>query len=152
MYRMWEAGVSTMIWFKLRDDRVPKGSTYGASFQGGIYFNTTSLYKNEKTKPVLQVLRFPFVAVPEAGRISVWGRTPSSTSRQVTIQLRRGKKWVKTASVHANSHGLFRLRLKGRHGKTMRAVVSGYPASYPFTAVGTKDVPVNPFGGGIKGK
>lgn len=150
MYRMWEAGVSTMIWFKLRDD--PKIGSWGGSFQGGIYYRTTSLYKNEKAKPVASVLRFPFVAVPEAGRISVWGRTPSSSSRRVTIQLRKGKRWIKTASVQAGSHGIFRLRLKGRHGKTMRAVVSGYAPSHPFTAVSTKDVPVNPFGGSIKGK
>jgi hypothetical protein len=146
MYRMWQADISAMVWFKLRDD--PFNGDWGAGFQGGAFLNTTDLYANEQRKPVADVLRFPFVAVPEGGRVSVWGRTPHSRSGKVTIELKQGSAWRSIANLNAGSHGIFRLRLNGRHGATLRARVAGSPASYPFKAVHTSDVPVRPFGGG----
>jgi hypothetical protein len=145
MYRMWQTGIDTMVWFKLRDD--PFNGDWGAGFQGGMFLNTTALYSNEKRKPVADVLRFPFAAVPEGGRVSVWGRTPRSRGGKVTIEMAKGSGWVSIAKVSAGSHGIFRLKLNGRRGARLRARV-GSAASYPFTAVGTKDVPVRPFGGG----
>ena len=145
MYRMWLSGIETMVWFKLRDD--PFNGDWGAGFQGGMFRNTTALYSNEKRKPVADVLRFPFSAVPEGGGVSVWGRTPRSRGGKVTIQMKRGSGWVSIAKVNAGSHGIFRLKLNGRRGARLRAL-SGGSASYPFTAVATKDVPVRPFGGG----
>jgi hypothetical protein len=93
-----------------------------------------------------EVLRFPFVAVPERGRVSVWGRTPRSSSGRVTIQLRQGSKWRAIAKISANRHGLFRLRLAGRRGALLRARADGQ-ASHPFKAVPTPDVIVKAFGG-----
>jgi hypothetical protein len=145
MYRMWQSNIDTMIWFKLRDDGF--NGDWGAGFQGGIYLNTVDLYANEKRKPVADVVRFPFSAVPEGGRVSVWGRTPHSKSGKVTIEMKRGSGWVSIANVSAGSHGIFRLKLNGRHGARLRAR-SGGSTSYPFTAVATKDMPVRPFGGG----
>jgi hypothetical protein len=145
MYRMWQSDIDTMVWFKLRDD--PMNGDWGASFQGGIFLNTTTRYADEKRKPVAEVLRFPFSAVPEGGRVSVWGRTPRSRGGKVTIEMAKGSGWISIAKVNAGSHGIFRLKLNGRHGARLRARV-GSNASYPFTAVHTKDVPVRPFGGG----
>ncbi|MEA2436280.1 MAG: polysaccharide biosynthesis protein PslG [Thermoleophilaceae bacterium] len=145
MYRMWQSDVSTMVWFKLRDD--PFNGDWGAGFQGGMFLNTTALYANEKPKPVADVIRFPFAAVPEGGRVSVWGRTPRSRGGKVTIEMAKGSGWVSIAKLNAGSHGIFRLKLNGRRGARLRARTSG-SASYPFTAVQTKDVPVRPFGGG----
>jgi hypothetical protein len=146
MYRMWQSDVSMMVWFKLRDD--PFNGDWGAGFQGGLYFNTTPRYADEQAKPVADVIRFPFAAVPEGGRVSVWGRTPRSRGGKVAIEMSRGSGWVSIAKVQANSHGLFRLRLNGRRGATLRARVAGSPASRPFTDVHTSDVAVRPFGGG----
>ncbi|HEY0633503.1 MAG TPA: cellulase family glycosylhydrolase [Thermoleophilaceae bacterium] len=146
MYRMWQSDVSTMFWFKLRDD--PFNGDWGAGFQGGMFLNTTALYANEKRKPVADVLRFPFAAVPEGGRVSVWGRTPKSRAGKVTIEMAKGSSWISIAKVGANSHGLFRLKLNGRRGARLRARAAGSPASYPFSAVHTTDMPVRPFGGG----
>jgi cellulase (glycosyl hydrolase family 5) len=146
MYRMWETGIDTMIWFKLRDD--PFNGDWGSSFNGGIFLNTTELYSNEARKPAADVLGFPFVAVPEGGRVSVWGRTPRSRGGKVTIDMKKGSGWTSIAKVNAGSHGVFHLRLNGRRGTTLRARVSGSPASSEFKAVPTKDVPVRPFGGG----
>jgi hypothetical protein len=61
--------------------------------------------------------------------------------------MRRGGGWVSIAKVSAGSHGIFKLKLNGRRGTRLRAKV-GSSASYPFTAVATKDVAVRPFGGG----
>jgi hypothetical protein len=65
----------------------------------------------------------------------------------VTIEMAKGSGWVSIAKLNAGSHGIFRLKLNGRRGARLRARTSG-SASYPFTAVQTKDVPVRPFGGG----
>ena len=145
MYRMWQTGIDTMIWFKLRDD--PFKGDWGSNFDGGIFLNTTALYSNEQRKPAAEVLRFPFSAVPEGGRVSVWGRTPRSRGGKVTIEMAKGGGWVSIAKVNAGSHGIFRLKLNGRRGTTLRARVAGSPASYAFKAVPTKDVPVRAFGG-----
>src|SRR3954465_12158721 len=88
MYRMWQSNISTMVWFKLRDD--PFNGDWGASFQAGLFLNTTDMYSNEKRKPAADVLRFPFSAVPEHGRVSVWGRTPRSRRGKITIEMRKG--------------------------------------------------------------
>ena len=145
MYRMWQSGVSMMVWFKLRDDLF--NGDWGAGLQGGLYFNTSALYADERAKPAAAVLRFPFVAVPSGGRVSVWGRTPTSRRAKVAIELQRGSGWTKIATVNASDHGVFSLKLNGRRGATLRARVPGAPPSYPFKATPTKDVPVRPFGG-----
>jgi Cellulase (glycosyl hydrolase family 5) len=145
MYRMWQADVSMMVWFKLRDDLF--NGDWGAGLQGGIYFNTTALYADEQAKPAADVLRFPFVAVPESRRVSVWGRTPRSRGGKVAIDLRQGAGWTRIATIRANGHGLFRVVLDGRRGATLRARVAGAAPSRPFQATNTTDVPVRPFGG-----
>jgi hypothetical protein len=145
MYRMWQSDIETMVWFKLRDDLF--NGDWGAGFQGGMFLNTTALYSNEKRKPVADVLTFPFSAVPEGSRVSVWGRTPRSRGGKVTIEMKRGGGWVSIAKVNAGSHGIFRLKLNGRRGARLRAR-AGSATSYPFTAVSTKDMAVRPFGGG----
>jgi hypothetical protein len=145
MYRMWQSDIPTMVWFKLRDDLF--NGDWGAGYQGGMFRNTTALYANEKRKPVADVLDFPFAAVPEGGRVSVWGRTPRSRGGKVTIEMAKGGGWISIAKVSAGPHGVFHLKLNGRRGARLRARVGG-DSSYPFTAVGTKDVPVRPFGGG----
>jgi hypothetical protein len=145
MYRMWQSDIPMMVWFKLRDDLF--NGDWGAGYQGGLFLNTTNRYADEKRKPAADVIRFPFVAVPEGGRVSVWGRTPRSRGGKVAIEMAKGSGWISIAKVNAGSHGIFRLKLNGRRGARLRARVGGN-ASYPFTAVGTQDVPVRPFGGG----
>lgn len=146
MYRMWQSRVSMMVWFKLRDDPAPDDGNWGGSFQAGIFENTTPLYRDEREKPVGQVLRFPFSAVPEGKRIAVWGRTPDSRRHPVRIEQKRGKKWVRVATARAGAHGVFLLRLRGHRGALLRGRVGG-SESLPFKAVRTRDVRVNAFGG-----
>jgi hypothetical protein len=145
MYRMWRSDVSLMVWFQLRDV-VPAGDNWGGTFQQGIYFNTTPLYRDERVKPVARVLRFPFVALPEGEGVALWGRTPRMRAGTVAVERRKGAKWVRAVTLHANAHGLFRRRLAGHRGALFRAR-SGSATSYPFKATRTRDVRVKPFGG-----
>ncbi|MDQ5808958.1 MAG: glycoside hydrolase family 5 protein, partial [Actinomycetota bacterium] len=91
-YRMWAHGVSTLIWFQLRDN--PNGTfEWGQTFQSGLYFETTTRYADEKAKPGLRAFRFPFVALPAGRGIRIWGRTPDSAAGQVVVERRRGSRW-----------------------------------------------------------
>jgi hypothetical protein len=146
MYRMWQSGISTMVWFKLRDDPAPPDGNWGGTFQGGIFENTADLYRDEKEKPVGKVLSFPFSAVLEGRRVAVWGRTPSSRRATVRIERQRGNRWVRVATVRAGTHGVFFKRLAGNRGALLRARVGGSD-SLPFKTVRTPDIRVNAFGG-----
>lgn len=144
-YNMWRSDVSTAVWFQLRDN--PKGTfTWGQTWQSGLFFRTTAKYADERAKPVRQVIRFPFVALPSGRRAALWGRVPSGSKATVAIERRSGKKWVRVTSVGTNANGLFRRTISGNRGATLRARV-GSEASVPFKVERTKDVQVRPFGG-----
>lgn len=143
-YRMWRQGASLIVWFQLRDD--PKATAWGDSFQAGLFFRTTDLYADEKAKPLAQVIRFPFVALPSGRGVAIWGRAPGGIAQKVAIERRKGSRWVRVKTLQANSHGLFTARLRGGRGLLYRAR-SGDTASFSFDAVRTRDVRASPFGG-----
>jgi hypothetical protein len=144
-YNMWRSDVSTVVWFQLRDN--PRGTfTWGQTWQSGLFFRTTANYRDEKAKPVRQVVRFPFVALPRGRGATIWGRTPGSAAASVLIERRSGKRWVRVTTVKANSNGLFRRNLSGNRGATLRARV-GSEASVGFKVERTADRQVRPFGG-----
>jgi hypothetical protein len=146
LYRMWQQGVSLVVWFQLRD-QVPEDGDFRNTFQSGLYFNTTRSYADERAKPVAQVIRFPFVALPEGRGVVLWGRAPGGLAARVTIERRAGKGWQRLAVVRAGSHGIFRRSVsRGSRGALLRARV-GTVASVPFQAIHTLDHRVNPFGG-----
>jgi hypothetical protein len=123
-YNMWRSDVSLAVWFQLRDN--PKGDfTWGQTWQSGLFFRTTDRYANEQRKPVHQVVRFPFVALPARGGATVWGRLPSARKGTAVIERRSGKKWVRVTSLRSNSSGLFRRTLRGNRGATLRARLFG---------------------------
>lgn len=145
LYRMWRHGVSLVVWFQLRDN--PRGSfTWGQTFQSGLYFRTAARYADERAKPALTAFRFPFVALPTRGGVTLWGRTPDSGRRRVVIEQRAGRRWRRVTSVRAGAGGIFTRRLRGRRGTRLRARVGG-AASLPFDARATRNRFVNPFGG-----
>lgn len=145
LYRMWRNDVSLAVWFQLRD--IPDTRTdWGSIGQGGLFYKTTDLYANERAKPAARAFRFPFVALPGARALTVWGRTPDSRSHEVAIERRGSGRWIAVATVRANRYGIFRLRPRVLNGRVLRARI-GQTASLPFRAVPTRDVPVNAFGG-----
>jgi hypothetical protein len=148
-YRMWANGVSMVAWFQLRD--APAGPGWGYTWQAGLFERTTATtkYSNEKQKPVAQVVRFPFAAVPSGNRVTVWGRTPDAGPGSVTIEYRSNGRWRRAASLSAGAHGIFTRRLSGLRGKLVRAREASTTA-LPFKAVPTPDRAVRPFGGPIQ--
>ena len=144
LYRMWRNGASLVTWFALRDGP-PGKEAFGFAMQAGLYFRTTERYADERAKPAARAFRFPFVAVPEGGRVTVWGRTPDARRHVVTIERRRGGGWARLGRIRTNAHGIFRIRRRGVLGEVLRARVSE-TASPPFKAALTADKPVWPFG------
>jgi hypothetical protein len=144
-YNMWRSDVSLAVWFQLRDN--PKGTyTWGQTWQSGLYFRTTELYADEKAKPVLGVVRFPFVALPAGAGATVWGRTPTSAAGTVSIERLSNKKWTSVAKVKAGRYGIFRRTLAGNRGALLRARL-GSQTAVPFRVERTVDHQVLPFGG-----
>lgn len=148
LYRMWQSGVSLVVWFQLRDTPDPEDGNWRGTFQAGLYFRTTKLYKDERVKPFAHVLEFPFVALPESGGVVVWGKRPRGRRGPVVVERRAGKKWRRVVTLHSNAHGIFRSRVAVRRGSLLRARAAGQ-AARPFKAVRTKDVKVNAFGGSL---
>jgi hypothetical protein len=124
LYQMWRAGVSLATWFLLRDEPVrrPKPGGYG---QSGLYRNRrlTEELHMDRPKPALTAFRFPFVAYRRGGRVIVWGRTPTSQSGRVAIEVARKGKWTKLKTLRAGSRGIFtrRFRYRGRANAKLRA-------------------------------
>ena len=130
LHQMWISGVSLVTWFDLQDRPSP------SPYQSGLYFHSSSLEK-ARPKPVRTAFRFPFVAYLGGSTVSVWGRDATSSKVRVTIQLRHGKsgRWRTVAYVGANSHGIFRAKVRVRARKTdwLRAVAPGSGKSIPFS-------------------
>jgi hypothetical protein len=159
LYRMWRAGVSTVIWFTIRD-RPLKTSLW----QSGLYYCGKASTSDDgssgmcgagiaadEAKRSLRAFKFPFVAFASKGHVSVWGRVPPGKRRPVTIQRRstsRGS-YHAVARVTPNSAGIFRLRMRSRWTSGYYRAVAASGSSIPFSlrspAVGGK---VTPFGCG----
>ena len=145
LYRMSSAGVSTVIWFGLRDQQ--RGRSYAETYQSGLYRRAKTV-KRDRAKPALRAFRFPFVALPAGGRkVRVWGRTPSGKRGKVVLQAKfRHGGWRKAGRLRAKGSGIFTKVLRGRRPAKMRAV-SGKQKSVPFGVHRTRDVYQPPFGG-----
>jgi hypothetical protein len=144
LYRMWSAGVSTVFWFQLRDERA-SSQPFGGVFESGLYRNGGAI-ADDRAKPTLRAFRFPFVALRSGRRARVWGRTPDSGPGRVRIEsLRRGE-WRRSGTLRANRFGVFRGRLPAR-GRVhqMRARVAGN-RSQAFSLHYVGDRYVRPFG------
>jgi hypothetical protein len=141
LYRMWAAGVSLCVWFRLDDD--PLGVT---PYQSGLYFHAASL-RAERPKLTLQAFRFPFVALPKGNRILVWGRTPGGERGTVVVEQRSGSVWRRLAAPVADRYGIFSLLATGHGAGALRARrVDGTATSLPFALKSPPDRFVDPFG------
>jgi hypothetical protein len=144
-YRMWKAGVSTVLWFALRDQAL--GANPGDTYQSGLYLPAGNI-ANDTPKRALAAFQFPFVALKRRrGGIFVWGRTPGSTGGGVRIELSRGGGFRRIARLRADRNGIFTkvLRTRSRRG-SVRAKAAGQ-TSLPFSLKYVKDFYIPPFGG-----
>lgn len=127
LYLFWKQGVRVAFWLAIRDPE-PAPDAIGL----GLYF------ANGTPKPALRAFRFPLVvsrALPAAAAVSVWGITPSSGP--VTVQRRRGAKWVTVKRIAHKRPGVFTTRLQVPGKATMRAVTSSGESSLPWTVRGS---------------
>jgi len=143
LYRMWDAGVSLVTWYRLRDGP-PDGPV-----QSGLWFRCTDGIACDASKPLsLKAFRFPFVAFRSGKRhVRVWGRTPDSGPGKVVIERSRKGKWRKLRTLSVGANGVFRKRIRGpRRGRIRARLASSGEKSVGFSLKRPPDMPVNPFG------
>jgi hypothetical protein len=114
LYLFWKQGVSTAVWYLVRD----QAATYNsASYYSGVYFY------NGNPKPSLLAYQFPFLVWPNGRHATVWGISPKAGS--LTVQRRHGHSWKTLFKFRISAGGVFKRSIKGSlHGK-FRAVVGG---------------------------
>jgi hypothetical protein len=143
LYRMWDAGVTLVTWYRLRD-----GPADGP-VQSGLWFRCTAGIACDTPKSLsLQAFRFPFVAFRSGKRrVRVWGRTPDGTAAKVVIERSSKGKWRKLRTLRAGANGVFRKRIRGPRRGSIRARLAGSKdAAIGFSLKRPPDMPVNPFG------
>jgi hypothetical protein len=112
-YLFWKEGVSTAVWYLLRDQTGDLSTHYFS----GVYFH------DGKPKPSQTAYRFPFVVMGSGRTATAWGIAPRRGV--VAIERRRGHMWKTLARVHASAGGVFVHPLPaGLHG-SFRALVDG---------------------------
>jgi hypothetical protein len=138
LYRMWQSGVSAVIWFRLQDDPLRQTPYQSGFFTAG-----------GKAKRSLQAFRFPFVAFRARSGVSVWGRTPFGRSGSVIVERQAGNRWVSVARLRADRNGIFSRRLSAPSATALRArLVSPSEPSLPFSLTVPPDRRTTPFGCG----
>lgn len=145
LYRLWSDGVSLVTWFSLRD--YPSTSQY----QSGLYYRGATLAA-DTPKPILAAFRFPFVAYPTEGGVSVWGRTPAGQAGTVTVQQLTGSPptWTTIGTLTPNSYGIVTGVLStSSHGDVRASFTTGSvtttSASFWLRTVPDRTIP--PWGG-----
>ena len=138
LYRMWQAGISTVIWFRLQDDPLRQ-----SPYQSGFY--TAS----GRAKHSLEAFRFPFVALRTASGVSFWGRTPAGKSGSVTVERQDRNRWLPVARLRTDQYGIFSQQLAAVRATALRArLVSSSELSIPFSLTVPPNRPTTPFGCG----
>jgi len=138
LYRMWQAGVSVVIWFRLQDHLLRESPYQSGFFTAG-----------GQAKHSLEAFRFPFVAFRAGSDVSVWGRTPFGKSDAVIVERQAGKRWISIARLRADRNGIFSQPLSPPATTALRArLVSSSETSIPFSLSVPPDRPTTPFGCG----
>jgi hypothetical protein len=116
LYTLWRQGVSTVVYFLLRDGT--KGAGFQFTYQGGMFFRSSSI-ANDKPKPAFEAFRFPFSAFRKRGVAKIWGVAPAAGS--VTIEAKRGGKWRSLTRLRAGGNRVFFGRRRVAKGTLLRA-------------------------------
>jgi hypothetical protein len=120
LYVLWKQRAKAVFFLQLRDSPYDPNAHRLANFQTGVYTI------DEKAKPSLRGVRFPFVADRKTKKqVQVWGIAPKTGKLQIT-QKGRGKR--KVASFRVRKGKVFNKRVKMRKTKgnhKMTAKVKG---------------------------
>ncbi len=126
------------------DPTLPSGET----IEAGLYFRGATLAQ-DRPKEAMYAFRFPFVAYSRKGGVSFWGRTPTSSSGPVLIQVLQNGQWRKASITHANANGIFDGVERTSYGSDehgfVRARYRGETA-VPFSLHPVKEFYQRPFG------
>jgi hypothetical protein len=157
LYRMWQARVSLVVWFKIVDEA--RAGADGYHYESGLYASPCDAgWSCAKPKLALTAFRFPFVAFRKGNHVRVWGRTPDSDRANVIVEQREDGRWRRIGQPNADGNGIFKTRLRTAEkgpvrarvkssGEASGARVSG-ARSLPFRLMKTPDRFVPVFGGG----
>jgi hypothetical protein len=141
LYRMWEAGVSLVTWWRIRDD--PLRTSF---YQSGLYFRGATIAR-DRPKRTLYAFRFPFVAFAENGRAFVWGRTPAGRPGKVAIEQRTSGGWSRLGILASDRYGIFsQLYATSADGAVRARLLAGGDVSVPFSLQVPPDRFYYPFG------
>lgn len=150
MYRMYAAGVDTLIWFGYRDED-PRGRPHCEVFDSGLYRRGRN-FAADKPKRFLRAFRFPLVALKNGRKgFTYWGRTPDSKPGTVVLQIKNGGGGYKTVKrVRARAGGVFQGRVQIRNLRGNALVRARAPRggglSVPFSLRYVRDFYQPPFG------
>jgi hypothetical protein len=121
-YLLWRQGVDHVFWLEPHDPEHAPAFLSGS----GLFF------ANGRPKPSVSAYRFPFVAIPGAGRsLTLWGRAPAPG--RVTIEIRRAGRWHTLLRLTTAASGVFYEALRRGAPGLLRAR-SGHLVSYPWSA------------------
>jgi hypothetical protein len=147
LHNAWRLGIDNFFWYSLRDP-APEPLPFSETLSSGLYFRGPTVAQ-DVPKEILYAFRFPFVAYPSTKGLAVWGRTPDSTGGRIAVQIYRGGKWRRAATLRADRAGIFRGLARRRYGLNRkgaaRAVYLG-ERSLPFSMRPVPDFAHPPFG------
>src|SRR5215210_17869 len=149
-YRMYKAGIATVIWFQLRDEGPNGGKSDAGLYQSGLYLRGATIAA-DRPKRSLQAFRYPFVALRTGKGFTFWGRLPDSRPGGVKVQVKDGGGFRTVKSARGRAGGVFEGRVRGRFGKRATVRAKGRGTSLPFSLRYVKDFYQPPFGGGGTG-
>jgi hypothetical protein len=113
-YIFWHEGVSTALWYLVRDQTPP----YDINYFSGVYF------RNGKRKPSFTAYSFPFVIMKTTGtQAQAWGIAPVGGSVKVQFKSAHGWKTVKV--LHAGAGKTFDFTSAALAHGHYRATVAG---------------------------
>ena len=154
LYRMWQARVSLVVWFKIIDDYASE--TDGYQVESGLYADCGSGWSCAEPKRALTAFRFPFVAFRSGKRVRVWGRTPDSARADVIVEQRKHGRWRRLGQPNVDANGIFKTRLRAVGKGPVRARLASPEGatgadtgnrSLPFRLGKTRDIDLPIFGG-----
>jgi hypothetical protein len=146
LYRMWQNGVSVVMWFKIRDE--PATGADGMHYESGLYSMCERGLKCDRPKRSFTAFRFPLVAFKSGRKVRVWGRTPAGQEARVRIEQFKKGRWRLLGKLRTDENGIFkhRLRRKGDGPVRARTRLKRKERSLPFELGPTEDRPVMIFG------
>ena len=101
----------------------------------------------DRPKPALTAFRFPLVAFPQRGAVSVWGRTPASRQARVLVQQSFRGGWKTLGTLRTSPSGVFQARFRSSPVGNVRArTLDRNEQALPFSLKAVADCFVVPFG------